>query len=79
MDETWFESHDTGRKLWSDSSSQCAVSDQPSRSKRAVICRDGSNEGFVNRTLFYCGKKLLESFADYYGDMNGQVFEDLSK
>ena len=56
LDETWFDdSHDTVHKLWSNSSNQCAVSGQPSRGKRIVICHAGSSEGLVSGALLLCG------------------------
>ena len=55
LDETPYDSHNAVRKLWSDSSIQCAVSDQPSRGKSVVIFYTGRNERFAN------GARLLIS------------------
>ena len=59
LNEAWFYSHDTVCKLVSGSSSQCAVSGQPSRGKRVVVCHASSNGGFVNGAVLLCGKKIV--------------------
>ena len=53
----------------------------PLRGKQFLICHAGSTKGFVLNSLdlfliLLCGQKLSESYADYHGNMNGDVFED---
>ena len=48
----------------------------PLRGKQILICHARSTKGFVLNSLNLCGQKLSESYADYHGNMNGDVFED---
>ena len=38
LDETWFDSNETVRKVWADSTKNCSVSTLMSRGKKVVIC-----------------------------------------
>ena len=53
-------SHHRVFKLWSNSSSQSAISSQPVRRNTSVML-------VANGALLLCRKKILESFANYHG------------
>ena len=76
LNETWYDSNETVRKLWADSTKNCSVSAPVSRGKRVVICHAVSKEGFVPNSLLLCGKDFAKSYADYHEDMNSAVFEN---
>ena len=61
--------------IWSDNTARCSLSVPLSKAKRVVICHAKSSEGFVSNALLLCGKQLSESYADYHGDMNAEVFK----
>ena len=65
LDETWFDSHNTARIIWSDKTTNCSTSGPFSKSKRVVICHAECEETFVPNTHMLCGKQLSPSFADY--------------
>ena len=69
LDETSLDSHDTARIVWSDGTEEWIV-------LWIVLCHAGSIEGFIPNSLLFCGKNLSELYADYYDDMNGDVFKD---
>ena len=75
LDETWFDSHDTVKKIWTDCTKESALSAPVSKGKRVVICHAGSVKGFVENALLLCGKDIAKSYVDYHQNMNGEVFE----
>ena len=65
--------------VWSENIEKCTLSAPLSKGKRIFIYHAGSTEVFVPNSLLLCGKKLSKSYADYHGNMNGDVFEDWFK
>ena len=61
--------------IWSDNTAKCSLSAPSSKGKRVVVCHAASSERFVSNALLLCGKQFSESCADYYDDMNTEVFE----
>ena len=75
LDETWFDSHETVKRVWSDDSKETRLKGPVSKGKQIVICHAITACGLVENALLLCGKKLSESYADYHDDMNGEIFE----
>ena len=75
LDKTWFDSNETVRKFWADSTKNCSVSAPVSRGKKVVICHAGSEKGFVPNSSLLCGEDFAKFYADYHEDINGAVFE----
>lgn len=75
LDETWYDTHDTAKKGWSDSSNCCIVNLPPTRGKRIIILHAGSEDGFVPDALLLSAKNVKSSCLDYHEDMSGELFE----
>ena len=67
LDETWYNSHDTVQKIWTDSSkeSNLYLSAPVSKGKTAVICHAGSAKDFVDNALLWRGKNISKCYVDY--------------
>ena len=74
--EIWYNSHDTLKKTWTDSSKESDLSAPVSKGKRAAICKAGSAVGFADNALLLCGKDISQCYVDYHQNMNGEVFEN---
>lgn len=75
LDETWFDSHDTVNKGWTDGSGKCAMNVPPSRGKRIIILHAGSEAGWVNDALLLSAKDMKEAKVDYHENMSAELFE----
>jgi transposase len=76
LDETWYDTHDTAKKGWTDSSNKCVLKDvPPNRGSRMIIIHCGSKEGWVKDGLKLCGKKIEECNVDYHKNMQADIFE----
>ncbi|XP_017795847.1 PREDICTED: uncharacterized protein LOC108577227 [Habropoda laboriosa] len=75
LDETWFDTHDTAAKGWTDSSSQCIAKTPTSKGKRLIILHCGSEEGWVPNCLELCGYNLKDCNVDYHKNMKASIFE----
>ena len=75
LDQTWFDSHETVKRSWSDNTKQTRLNAPVSKGKPIVVCHAVTDTGLVENALLLCGKKLFELYADYHDDMNGEVFE----
>ncbi|KAJ8953023.1 hypothetical protein NQ318_015385 [Aromia moschata] len=79
LDETWYDTHDTPRKGWTDGSKKCIVDLPSNKGTRLIILHCGSENGWVNNCLKLCGKKLEDSNVDYHRNMTSEIFEELFK
>jgi len=76
LDETWYDTHDTAKKGWSDESSRCQLKDAaPNRGSRMIISHCGSKDGWVKDGLKLCGKKIEDCNVDYHKNMQSNIFE----
>lgn len=79
LDETWFDTHDTTKKGWQDSSSKCILDVPASRGKRISILHCGSKDGWVPNALLLSAKNLKDCSLDYHQDMTSELFENWIK
>lgn len=79
LDETWFDTHDTIKKGWQDSSSKCALDVPASRGKRISILHCGSKNGWVPNALLLSAKNIKDCSLDYHQDMTSELFENWMK
>ncbi|KAJ8960934.1 hypothetical protein NQ318_020234 [Aromia moschata] len=79
LDETWYDTHDTPRKGWTDGSKKCIVDLPSNKGTRLIILHCGSENGWVNNCLKLCGKKLEDSNVDYHRNMTSEIFEEWFK
>ena len=75
IDETWYGTHDTIKKMWSDDSGKCQVSKFLSEGKKVVICHAVCKNGFIPNSLLLRIKSLAAVHSDYQMDMNAELFE----
>lgn len=75
LDETWFDTHDTLKKGYTDSSSNCTTKTPCSRGKRLIILHAGCEQGWIQGALLISSKHLKNSSADYHEDMDSELFE----
>lgn len=77
LDETWYDTHDTAKKGWTDGTKNCQVTAlPPNKGTRLVILHCGSSDGWVNDGLKLCGKKMENCNVDYHQNMESQIFEE---
>jgi transposase len=76
LDETWFDTHDTAKKGWSDSSRNCNTKAPSNKGKRITIIHAGSENGFVPNCLLLSAKNIADSSLDYHQDTDAQLFEN---
>ena len=50
--------------IWSDNTTNCSLSAQPSKGKSVAICHAGRKERFLPNALLLCGKQLSESYVE---------------
>ena len=74
LDQTWYNSHDTVKEIWTDSSKESNLSTPISQVKRVVIYHAGSAGGFVDNALTLCGKDISNCYVNYHQNMNVEVF-----
>lgn len=79
LDETWFDTHDTPKKGWDDSSKNCQTKAPSNKGKRITILHAGSENGFVPNCLLLSAKNIADSSLDYHQDTDAQLFEDWFK
>ena len=75
LDETWYDSHNTVKKIWTDFFEESNLSAPVSKVKRIMICHTCSMEGFVYNALLLCGNNISKCYVDYHENMKGEVFE----
>lgn len=76
LDETWFDTHDTPKKGWSDSTSKCQTKAPSNKGHRITILHAGSQNGFIPNTLLLSSKNVADSSLDYHQDTDAKLFED---
>jgi hypothetical protein len=65
LDETWYDTHDTAKKGWTDGSNNCRITAMaPGKGTRLVILHCGSSDGFVENGLYLCGKNMEQCNVD---------------
>lgn len=75
LDETWFDSHDTTRRAWTDDSMKSRVNVPHNRGKRICILHCGGSNGWVNDALLLTSKYIKDSSLDYHQDIESTIFE----
>ncbi|CAK1595274.1 unnamed protein product [Parnassius mnemosyne] len=75
LDETWFDTHDTLKKVYTDNSPSCTTKAPCSRGKRLIILHAGGEQGWIPGALLISSKHLKSSSADYHEDMDSGLFE----
>ncbi|KAI4454306.1 hypothetical protein MML48_9g00011692 [Holotrichia oblita] len=75
LDETWYDTHDTRKKGWDDSTGMCSINVPVSRGKRIIIAHAGCMDGWVGEALL-SAKNIKSSSLDYHEDMTSSLFED---
>lgn len=75
LDETWFDTHDTPNKGWTDMSEYCQSKAPSNKGKRITIIHAGSEKGFVPNCLLLSAKHIKDSSLDYHQDTNAELFE----
>lgn len=76
LDETWYDTHDTPSKGWTDKSKKCHTKAPSNKGKRITILHAGSEDGWVPNCLFLAAKNISDSSLDYHCDTTAEVFED---
>jgi transposase len=77
LDETWYDTHDTAKKGWTDGSNNCRITAMaPGKGTRLVILHCGSSDGFVENGLYLCGKNMEQCNVDYHKNMDACMFEE---
>ncbi|XP_050501612.1 uncharacterized protein LOC126881397 isoform X3 [Diabrotica virgifera virgifera] len=76
LDETWYDTHDTVKKGWTDGSSMCIPEMPANKGLRLIIVHCGGSEGWVPNALKLCGKKMEDCNVDYHKNMEADIFED---
>uniref|UniRef100_A0A6P7H1A1 Uncharacterized protein LOC114349106 n=1 Tax=Diabrotica virgifera virgifera TaxID=50390 RepID=A0A6P7H1A1_DIAVI len=80
LDETWYDTHDTASKGWTDGSRRCQLKDiPPNKGSQMIIVHCGSANGWVPNGLMLCGKKIEKCSIDYHQNMNSTIFEEWFK
>uniref|UniRef100_A0A6P7FW99 Uncharacterized protein LOC114331512 n=1 Tax=Diabrotica virgifera virgifera TaxID=50390 RepID=A0A6P7FW99_DIAVI len=77
LDETWYDTHDTVKKGWTDGSSMC-IPEMPANkgSRLIIIVHCGGSEGWVPNALKLYGKKMEDCNVDYHKNIEADIFED---
>lgn len=76
LDETWYDTHDTAKKGWTDKSKHCNVDVPYNKGTRLIILHCGSENGWVSNCLKIMGKNINDCKIDYHDNMNADVFEE---
>lgn len=77
LDETWYDTHDSAKKGWTDGTTKCQLKGvPPNRGSRLIILHCGSADGWVTNGLKLCGKKIQDCNVDYHKNMESQIFEE---
>lgn len=76
LDETWYDTHDTLSKSWTDGSTNCTAKVPVSRGKRIIILHAGSDQGWVKEALFLSGHNMKNACLDYHDNMTSDIFEE---
>lgn len=79
LDETWFDTHETPSKGWSDSSDKCKTKAPSNKGKRITILHAGSENGWVPNALWLSAKNIKDSCVDYHEDTTAELFEEWFK
>lgn len=76
LDETWYDTHDTAKKGWTDGTKKCELKGvPPNKGSRIIILHCGSSDGWVDNALKLCGKKIEDCNIDYHKNMDSGIFE----
>uniref|UniRef100_A0A6P7FNP8 Uncharacterized protein LOC114332220 n=1 Tax=Diabrotica virgifera virgifera TaxID=50390 RepID=A0A6P7FNP8_DIAVI len=77
LDETWFDTHDTAQKGWTDDSIKCAPNYPINRGQRIIILNIGSKNGWLGGESFLLSaKNIKDSKLDYHGNMTSRLFKE---
>lgn len=79
LDETWYDTHDTVSKGWTDLSGNCIMQVPTNKGKRITILHAGTENGWIPNTLFLSAKNINHCNLDYHEDTTGEVFEEWFK
>jgi transposase len=78
-DETWFDTHETPSKRWSDLSDRCQSKAPSNKWKRITILHAGSKDGWIPNALLLSAKNIKDSSLDYHEDTTAELLEDWFK
>ncbi|XP_050512812.1 uncharacterized protein LOC126888513 [Diabrotica virgifera virgifera] len=77
LDETWFDTHDTAQKGWTDDSIKCAPNYPINRGQRIIILNIGSKNGWLGGESFLqLAKNIKDSKLDYHENMTSSLFKE---
>lgn len=76
LDETWFDTHETPLKGWSDLSNKCQSKAPSNKGKRITILHAGSKDGWIPNVLLLSAKNIKDSSLDYHEDTTAELFEE---
>ncbi|XP_050508065.1 uncharacterized protein LOC126885527 [Diabrotica virgifera virgifera] len=77
LDETWFDTHDTAQKGWTDDSTKCAPNYPINRGQRIIILNIGSKNGWLGGESFLLSaKNIKDSKLDYHKNMTSSLFKE---
>uniref|UniRef100_A0A6P7GTX2 Uncharacterized protein LOC114342223 n=1 Tax=Diabrotica virgifera virgifera TaxID=50390 RepID=A0A6P7GTX2_DIAVI len=76
LDKTWYDTHDTVKKGWTDGSSMCIPEMPANKGLQLIIVHCGRSEGWVPNALKLCGKKMKDCNVDYHKKIKADIFED---
>lgn len=79
LDETWYDTHDTVKKGWTDGTGKCRIDVPPSRGKRIIILHVGNENGFIPGALLLSAKDIREALVDYHENMTAELFQEWFK
>lgn len=76
LDETWYDTHDTVKKGWTDGTTRCMPQMPTNKGSRLIIVHCGGVDGWIPNVLKLCGKKITHCNVDYHQNMESNVFEE---
>lgn len=75
LDETWYDTHDTIKKSWTNDSKLCKFDVPCNKGKRIIILHCGGEKGWIDDALLLSAKNIKDSSLDYHDDMDSNLFE----
>ena len=78
LDETWFNTGDGQKKVWTDDTKHSTPKTPVSRGERLIIIGAGGAMGWINNSFKVYRTRTVGS-EDYHKDMNSDVFEEWFK
>ncbi|XP_050514129.1 uncharacterized protein LOC126889663 [Diabrotica virgifera virgifera] len=75
LDETWYDTHDTVKKSWTNNNKKCFNSVPPNKGKRIIILHCGGENGWIDDALLLSAKQIKDASLDYHDDMESSIFE----